>query len=570
MVVGCPLMSLPLYVNKRGGMFHFRMRIPEDIQGILQIREISRALKTSNSREAFRKAQRLAWVMAVFYDDVREGRYKSMKDKDIKALVAEWLEETLEEDRLKRITRGKPKTDEEVDDDVETYSYLESDLRENLATGNIKTVEAIAREILEDKGLSLDKGSVDYKTLCHELLVASVTCLKALQDRNLGKTEGYQQYLSNIVVSKPYDDEQEADNSPLLSELIDAWVKDKMEIEENWTERTRQDNVPMVMDFIEMIGDKPIGRLTPEDMRDARERFMRIPKNRKQTKEYADKSLRELSDMDIPKESRMSPCTLRNRAIKVGGFLNWLKDRGYPVHDDLVTVMKFKQNKKKASEARAVFSQDDLSRIFDPETYLEAVKGKQARFWAPLIGLCTGMRLEEICQLYLGDLREVNGVLCFDVNEKKDKSVKSLAGNRLVPVSPVLKDLGIIEYVEELRDKGEERLFPELVKKKDSDKYSSEVSRWFNRYIKNIGIKNDEEKGRKVFHSFRHTFINDCKQKRINTLMTKELVGHTGGGDITNDHYGKLYTPDVLYSEITSVVLPKVDLSKLKEISREQ
>lgn len=575
MVVGCSLMSLPLYVNKRGGMFHFRMRIPEDIQGILSIREISRALKTSNPREAFRKAQRLAWVMTVFYDDVREGKFMSMKDKEIKALVAEWLEETLEEDRLKRITRGKPKTDEEVDDDVETYSYLESDLRENLATGNIKAVEAIAREILEDKGLSLDKGSVDYKTLCHELLVASVTCMKALQDRNLGKTEGYQQYLSSIVVSKPEEEELEAGkNNPLLSELIDEWVKDKMRLKD-WNERTKEQNVPMVEDFVEMVGDMPIARLKPEHMRDARERFMRVPKNRKQTKDYADKSLRELSELEIPEEGRMNPQTLSNRAVKIGGFLKWVKDRGYPVRNDLETVMKFKQNKRKASTARAVFTQDELTRMFCPDNYLEAVKDIPSRFWVPLIGLCTGMRIEEICQLYLVDIKEENGVLCFDVNTRKvngknDKSVKTLSGNRLVPVSPVLKDLGIVEYIEELREKGAERLFPELVKKKNSSKYSSEVSRWFNRYLDNIGIENDEEKGSKVFHSFRHTFINDCKQAGVENLKRREVAGHAGNRDVEGEVYDKPYTPDILYRDVIMKVLPKVDLSKLKEISREQ
>lgn len=568
MVVSCSL-SLPLYVNKRGGMFHFRMRVPKDIRGILSIMEISRALKTSNPREAFKKAQRLAWVMAVFFDDVREGKYMGMKDKEIKALVAEWLEEALEEDRHKRITRGRPRTIEEVEDEDETLSALEHDLRVSLATGNIKPVEAIARQILEESGLTLDDSYKYYKTLCYELLLGSVTCLKTLQERNSGKPEGYQQYLASTVVNVPDGERSAVDNSPLLSELVDDWVKDKMEVEENWTEGTKQGNVPMVMDFIEMIGDKPVESLTAEDMRDARERFMKIPKNRKQTKEYAEKSLRELSEMDIPKENRMTPCTLKNRATKVGAFLKWIKLRGYTIPDDLETVMKFKQKKRKLSEARAVFTREDLARIFNPNTYLEEVRGRQERLWVPLIGLCTGMRLEEICQLYLEDVREVKGILCFDVNGKKDKSVKTLAGHRLVPVSPVLKDLGIVEYIEMLKEKGEERLFPKLVKMKASDKYSSVISRWFNRYLDKIGIKDDKEEGSKVFHSFRHTFVNDCKQERRDTLMIKELVGHAGGGDITNDHYGKLYEPDVLFSEITSVVLPKIDLSELKKRTRE-
>lgn len=575
MVVSCSL-SLPLYVNKRGGMFHFRMRVPKDIRGILSIMEISRALKTSNPREAFKKAQRLAWIMAVFFNDVREGRYKSMKDKEIKALVAEWLEEALEEDRHERITRGKPRTIEDVEDDNETFLHLETDFLENLAVGNIKPVEVIARQLLEEKGLTLDDYG-NYKTLCHELLVASVACLKILQERNIGKVEGYgQKHLLNTLVSKP-DEEEElevSNNNPLLSELVEKWAEDKVSLKE-WNERTKLGNVPMVQDFIEMIGDKPIASLKPEDMRDARERFMRVPKNRKQTKEYADKSLRELSEMDVPKESRIGLHTLGNRAVKIGGFLKWVKDRGYPVRNDLETVMKYKQNKRKASTARAVFTQDDLTRMFYPDNYLEAVKGIPARFWTPLIGLCTGMRIEEICQLYLVDIKEESETLCFDVNNRKvngkdDKSVKTLSGNRLVPISPVLKDLGILEYIEELREKGEERLFPELVKKKNSSKYSSEISRWFNRYLDKIGIENDPEKGSKVFHSFRHTFINDCKQAGVENLKRREVAGHVGNKDVEGKVYDKPYTPDILYRDVILKVIPKVDLSGLMRRAGEE
>ena len=71
------------------------------------------------------------------------------------------------------------------------------------------------------------------------------------------------------------------------------------------------------------------------------------------------------------------------------------------------------------------------------EKYLEDTHKQASHFWIPLIGLYTGMRLEEIAQIYVSDVRKAKGVWCIDVNEDKpDKHVKT--GARLVPLHPVL------------------------------------------------------------------------------------------------------------------------------------
>ena len=63
------------------------------------------------------------------------------------------------------------------------------------------------------------------------------------------------------------------------------------------------------------------------------------------------------------------------------------------------------------------------------------------------------MRIEEICQLHLSDVREVEGVMCFSVNEElgfngTSKHVKTIAGIRNVPIHPWLwKEAGLSEFV---------------------------------------------------------------------------------------------------------------------------
>jgi integrase len=78
----------------------------------------------------------------------------------------------------------------------------------------------------------------------------------------------------------------------------------------------------------------------------------------------------------------------------------------------------------------------------------DGLKDHPERYWIPLIGLFYGMRLNEIYQLHLEDIREEGGLLCFDINKKGDKELKTASSRRLIHVHPVLLDLGFKEYVD--------------------------------------------------------------------------------------------------------------------------
>jgi len=95
---------------------------------------------------------------------------------------------------------------------------------------------------------------------------------------------------------------------------------------------------------------------------------------------------------------------------------------------------------------------------------------KPYQFWMPLIGLYTGMRIEEICQLYVSDLKKIDGIWCFDINQNKpDKSVKT-SERRIVPLHPFLaEELNFVGYVKSLPDQ-KDRIFPEL--KRIKNRYS--------------------------------------------------------------------------------------------------
>ena len=66
------------------------------------------------------------------------------------------------------------------------------------------------------------------------------------------------------------------------------------------------------------------------------------------------------------------------------------------------------------------------------------------------------MRLNEICSLYLDNIRQIKGNhrekrWCIDIleePERPDKHLKTLSSRRIVPIHDTLLDLGLIEFID--------------------------------------------------------------------------------------------------------------------------
>lgn len=177
---------------------------------------------------------------------------------------------------------------------------------------------------------------------------------------------------------------------------------------------------------------------------------------------------------------------------------------------------------------RVPFSTDDLKRLFG-KSFCE--DGKLAtNQWAMLIALFSGARSSsEIARLKLSDVRHERSILVFDFEEAS----KNKRSKRIVPVHRRLIDLGLVAYVEELKRKGESLLFPDW---HPEDK----VNRWFLRsYRPSVGIHD----GRKVFHSFRHTFKTALASASVSRDVSDLITGHEDqsvGGIYIHDKHSNM------------------------------
>lgn len=139
----------------------------------------------------------------------------------------------------------------------------------------------------------------------------------------------------------------------------------------------------------------------------------------------------------------------------------------------------------------------------------------------PLVALYSRMRMGEIAQLLIADVRVENEVLFFDVNKDEDKTLKTSTSRRRVPVHATLLMVGFGEYVASLRAKGAKRLFPELKPGADGY-YSANFSKWWGRYGRAIGFHT----AKTVFHSFRHNFKDALYAADVSETAARQLMGH--------------------------------------------
>ncbi len=343
-----------------------------------------------------------------------------------------------------------------------------------------------------------------------------------------------------------------------LSKVIEEYLKDKGHIElRTKSERDIKHSLGML---VEDFGDIPIGKIDIEKGTLFKTHIKELPKNRKKYPELRDLSFHEVIKSDS-KFERISIVTFNKHIGYVSSFMIWCVTHGYS-HVNPFKGMKLRI-KKHDREGRDRFSEQELKEIFNRGNFIHFTNVESGNhfhnYFVPLIGVFTGMRMNEICSLYLDNIVERKGNhrekrWCFNICEEKhrpDKKLKTQSSRRIIPIHDSLIELGLIELVELLKKRqiGRDRLFREL--KYGENGYTRNVSYFFGQYLKKLGIKPEDRK--LDFHSFRHTLIDHLKQKGIDISYINEYVGHKHG-NIDFDRYGKGYNPDILYNKCVSKI----------------
>ncbi|MGB3798039.1 MAG: site-specific integrase, partial [Alteraurantiacibacter sp.] len=289
-------------------------------------------------------------------------------------------------------------------------------------------------------------------------------------------------------------------------------------------------------------------------------------------------TLREASDhaRERGDSELVSTANANAHLANFSSFLNWAVNEELLVRNPMRGLRL--PDKVSKRDKRHPFSVKQLKTIFNAPIYRGCLNGERgyassgserprnARFWVALIALHTGMRLNEICQLDISDIREIMGVHCIVVSEQSfdgscDKALKTLASERLIPIHPRLASCGLLAFVSECRHSGRTKLFEEI-DPGPRGKRAVAFSKWFTHFTRACGAYQP----RTSFHSFRHNFRDELRAARIDHDIAMELGGWTmgGGSRAVSDHYGSGHKVSALHDAICRLRFSDVDLDHLK------
>jgi integrase len=189
------------------------------------------------------------------------------------------------------------------------------------------------------------------------------------------------------------------------------------------------------------------------------------------------------------------------------------------------------QKVKKDGDSYSPFTVAELQTLFDalPRAIAPARHSPDTAMpWVALIALYTGMRLEEIAQLSVADVREAecNGgkLVVFDIHNGGTNKLKNESAARLVPVHSALVRAGLLDYVKQLKAGP---LFPGLKRRESKGgKVGARVGEIFRKKLVRLGLK---RRGL-VFHSFRHNVAGRLDAAGVRQSDAARVLGHAVEG----------------------------------------
>jgi integrase len=218
--------------------------------------------------------------------------------------------------------------------------------------------------------------------------------------------------------------------------------------------------------------------------------------------------------------------TARDRLVWVKSLLN------YACYDlELIPKNPWRGLDIKAhTEApRQPWSDEFLTKLFSHPIWTEGLipkdtkAGGSAAYWLPLLGLYSGARCSELCQLRTDDIKKESGVWTMQIHDgEPTQRIKTIAARRSIPIHAELLRLGFIHYWDSI-EKGS--LWPKLPKREG--KAGGYFSQFFGQLRAELGIPASMS-----FHSFRHSARTNLVCAGVAESVIDRLLGHVSSGGV--------------------------------------
>ena len=470
------------YLHRRGDSYFFRVAVPVCLRPIIGGRELTKTLRTSDKRAAAPKALQYAAAALRLFNEIRA----EMSSTDPKK-VAELLRER--------------KASQRVTDLKEQYVDEISDLHDQRIREVQEAKRAAKSEIDALKGVlaSVLAAGTHAPVVAAETPPPTVNALPEI-------------FLATVV-----------------DHFLQVFPRDKKAAMYSKHSAT----LPMLL---EVIGNKPITELEQADIDGFFALLEKLPPQWNAECRKRNLTIRQLAEINWP--LCLAPKTFKHTYVAcVRSFLTWAKSKykSFPTHPSVGSI-EYGGDREAGENQQRAFKPSELKRLFEGvEMQAFAADPAQAHmYWLPHIGLFTGARVNEICQLnpqtdILQDTE--SGIWYFHITEKTEgdtrikKSVKGKGkGSRKVPIHSKLIELGLLAYVDGAKAQGAKLLFPSL--KVWRERASANAEKLFRQLLRDTGLR-DETPGARIvgMHAFRSTLLNHASNLNP-PIDATSITGH--------------------------------------------
>lgn len=537
------MMRIPSYIQRsRHGIYFFRIVVPKALRETVNGRwEIKHSLQTRDLREALRVARPLALQAFELFERMGGGMSKTPSIPDILAKA--------QSGELRDLRATKTIT---LPDGTKHTYDLQTDSSEPAE------IAAFERQVEKERA-ELTAAEERYRAQAPAVSEAMLAHLSKERE----EMEAFKRQLEAERAQRAAEKAE-----PKAAEKVEPPLRFTPDPENTaslrwaeyvamtkgvgWTaERTSPGNEKKFKEFLDWWGEDGDIRAIDQKLIN---KFILYLKTKRVVQQGARKGQKGLNHR-----------TIDNYTSILSAFLQWAQNKGYFPDDrrlptaDQALVPKAARLKRSA-EANPEYKPHQLSKLFAPEHY----QFKLAHhFWPPLIALFTGGRRREIAQLLVHDFTVIDGIQALSIDDlgDEDKSIKTPAAKRTIPVHPELIKLGLLDYVEDVKalNLGDE-LFPGIGVNGYGEKGNAIGQAW-RRHKQAVGLKGDSTP---TFHSFRATAIGVLKAKNVPLDMRCQLVGHEFD-HVSQSYERNRYTvKDLMEHGTPKLVYEGLDLSALK------
>ena len=588
-----------------------RFCIPTDLQTHFKRKSFKISLKSGNYKKSKRLSLYLNDFIKEIYKDLRMSK-KKLTFEEVKSILKIEVDKSVL--HIQHIETGTGTTENQVLQSLQHITKEETQFTRTLEDDRKKIENKVDREmskIIKSLGYEVDKKSLEFKTLRKRVIELKLLRFSHKKDFVSGKNTDLNKFLeecdrkfrlgfsndglmdkkdafargTHLQPVEPTEQElqeklQQSESilgsrilnkdvekttpeleTILISKLIDEYIEET-ERQKGLREKTIVEYRSVLLMMVEVLGDLPINELSQKHGRLFSSTLEKLPPRRKSDGRYKDKSINEIVQMDV--SHTMDTRTINTLIQRCSSWFNWVIRKGYYEDRNIFHGKTVPSKKGKNVITRQPFNEEQLKLIFGKDYFNKTLNSvspcRYVFYWVGIVGLFHGTRLQETTQLHINDIYPLRKIWVIDINDNSnDKKLKTKNSNRIIPLHKTLIDLGFLEYRKILEQNGKERLFHELTLGRDG--YTKNPSKFFNDYLRELGIKSATEKY--DFHSLRHTCNNALIQKDVNEEHRNDYLGW-GQTGMSKKVYGKPFEPSILKKRCSNVISFQIKWNDLK------